>query len=49
MWLGIPLSLGIFQFVVIYTVKGFSEFNEAKVDVFWNYFAFSVIQWMLAI
>ena len=48
-WSGIPISFRIIQFVVIYTVKGFSEFNEAKVDVFSNYFAFSMIQWMLAI
>ena len=34
----------------IRTVKGFSIVIEAKVDVFfWNFLAFSVIQWMLAI
>ena len=32
------------QFVVIHTVKGFSIVNEAKVDVFWNSLAFSMIQ-----
>ena len=39
------------QFVVIHTVKGFSVVNKAEVDVFsfWNYLAFSMIQWMLAI
>ena len=38
------------QFVVIYTVKGFSIVNEAEVNVFfWNFPAFSIIQWMLAI
>ena len=37
------------QFVVIHTVKGFSIVSEAKVDVFWNFLAFSVIQRMLAI
>ena len=34
MWSGIPISLRIFQFVVIHTVKGFSIVNEADVDVF---------------
>ena len=33
-WSGIPISLRIFQFVVIYTVKGFSIVNEAEVNVF---------------
>ena len=37
------------QFVVIHTVKGFSAVSEAEVDLFWNFFAFSVIQQMLAI
>ena len=39
------------QFVVIQTVKGFSVINEAEVDFFffWNSFAFSVMQQMLAI
>ena len=40
MWLGIPLSLGIFQFVVIYTVKGFSVVNDAEVDVFLEFSCF---------
>ena len=31
---GIAISLRIFQFVVIYTVKGFGEINKAEVDVF---------------
>ena len=32
-WSGIPISLKSFpQFVVIYTVKGFSIVNEAEVD-----------------
>ena len=30
----IPISLGIFQFVMIHTPTGFSIFNEAEVDVF---------------
>ena len=34
MWSGIPISLRIFQFVVIHTVKGFGEVNKAEVDVF---------------
>ena len=34
MWSGIPISLRIFQFVVIHTVKGFSVVSEAEVDVF---------------
>ena len=35
-WSGIPISLKIFQLVVIYTVKGFSIVNETKVDFFFN-------------
>ena len=31
---GIPISLRIFQFVVIHTVKGFSVVNEVEVDFF---------------
>ena len=34
MWSGIPTSLRVFQFIVIYTVKGFSVVNEAEVNVF---------------
>ena len=30
---GIPISLRIFQFVVIHTVKGFTIINEAEEDV----------------
>ena len=33
-WSGIPISLRIFQFVVIHIVKGFRIVNEAEVDVF---------------
>ena len=33
-WFVIPISLRIFQFVVIHTVKGFSMVNETTVDVF---------------
>ena len=31
---GIPVSLRIFQFVVIHTVQGFGIVNKAQVDVF---------------
>ena len=31
---GIPISLRIFQFVVIHTIKGFGLINKAEVDVF---------------
>ena len=34
MWSDIPISLRIFQFVVIHTIKGFSIVNEEEVDVF---------------
>ena len=42
------------QFVVIYAVKNFSVVNEAEevaevAEVFPNFLAFSMIQWMLAI
>ena len=33
-WSGIPISLRIFQFVVVHTVKGFGTVNKAEVDVF---------------
>ena len=39
-WSGIPISLRIFQFVVIYTVKGFSIVNEAEVHVFLEFSCF---------
>ena len=32
-WSGIPISLRIFQIVVVHTVKGFCIVNEAEVDV----------------
>ena len=48
-WSCIHLFQNFPQFVVIYIVKGFSIFNEAEVDVFWNSLAFSMIQWMLTI
>ena len=33
MWSGIPISLRIFQFVVICRVKGFCVVNKADLDV----------------
>ena len=39
-WSGIPISLRIFQFVVIHTVKGFSIVSEAEVDVFLEFSCF---------
>ena len=33
-WSGIPISLRIFQFVEIHTVKSFRVVNEAEIDVF---------------
>ena len=32
-WSGIPISLRIFQFVVIHTIKGFSIVNKAEGDI----------------
>ena len=44
-WSGVPISLRIFYFVVIYTVKGFSVVNGPEVNVFfWNYVTCSIIQ-----
>ena len=40
MWSVIPISLIIFQFVVIHTVKGFSIVAEAEVDVFLKFLRF---------
>ena len=37
------------QFVVIHTVKGFRVVSEGDIDVFLEFFAFAVIQKMLAI
>ena len=33
MWSDIPISLRIFQFVVVHTIKGFGIVNKAEVDV----------------
>ena len=40
MWSGIPVFSRIFQFVVIYTVKGFSITNRAEIDVFLQFSCF---------
>ena len=48
-WSGIPISLRIFQFVEIHTVKSFSIVSEAAVDVFLEFPSFSMIQRKLAI
>ena len=37
---GIPISLRIFQFVLIHTVKSFGIVNDSKVDVFLEFFCF---------
>ena len=34
MWSGIPISIRIFQFLLIHRVKGFSIVNKAEIDVF---------------
>ena len=39
-WSGIPISLRIFQFVVIHTVKGFSVVNKEETDVFLEFSCF---------
>ena len=39
-WSGIPISVKIFQFVVIHTIKGFSIVSEAEVDVFLEFSCF---------
>ena len=49
-WSGDPISLRIFQFIVIHTIKGFSVVNEAEADFFFlNSLAFSMIQQRFAI
>ena len=39
-WSDIPISLRIFQFVVIHIVKGSSIVNEAEVDEFLDFSCF---------
>ena len=46
-WSGIPISLRVFQFVIIHTVKGFSVVNEANVHL--KFPCFSMIHEILAI
>ena len=45
---GIPISIRIFWFVVIQTVKGFGIVNEAEVDVFME-LSVPMIQQILAV
>ena len=42
-WSGIPISLRIFQFVVIHKVKDFCIVNEAEIDIFLEFPCFSNI------
>ena len=42
MWSAIPISLRIFQFVVIHTVKGFGIVDEIEVDIFMEFPGFSL-------
>ena len=46
---GIPISLRMFQIVVIYTVKGFAIISKAKVDVFLVVFSCFFYEPVLAI
>jgi len=39
-WSGIPISLRIFQFIVIHTVKSFIIVNETEIDVFLEFSCF---------
>ena len=39
-WSGIPISWGIFQFVVVHTVKCFGIINKAEVGVFLKFYSF---------
>ena len=48
-WSDTPISLRIFQFVDIHTVKGFSILNKAEVDIFLELSCFLMIWDMLAI
>ena len=45
-WSGIPISLRIFQFIVIHIVNSFGVVNKTEVHVFWSSLAFSTIQRM---
>ena len=49
-WSGIPISWNIFpKFVVIHAIKGFGVVNKAEIDVFLDFYDFSMIQQMLTI
>ena len=48
-WSDSPISLRVFQFVMVHTVKGFSIVNETEADVSWNSLAFFMTRQMLAI
>ena len=45
-WSGSPISLRIFQFIVIHIVNSFRVVNKTEVDVSWSSLAFSMIQRM---
>ena len=48
-WSGILISLRIFQFFIIHTVKVFRIVNISEVDGFLEFSSFSINQWMFAI
>ena len=48
-WSGNSISKNFLQFVVVHTIKGFSVASEAKVYIFWNSHAFTMMQQILAI
>ena len=48
-WSGILISFRIFQFVVIYTVRGFGIVNKGEIDVFLELSCFLMIQQVLAL
>ena len=43
-WSGMPNSFRIFQFIVIYTIKGFGIVNKAEIDVFLELSCFFMFQ-----
>jgi len=48
-WYGIPIFKEFFTIYCDPHSQRLSVVNEAEVDAFWNYPAFPMIQWMLAI
>ena len=46
---GIPISLRVFQFVVIHTLKGFGIVSKAEVDVFLELSCFFDDLWFLCL